>query len=199
MKRGIKIAAIHFYSFPYTGERSKKKVIDLAETISVYNQGNIRILVVNFTAIQDEIRKHCPEEYRVTIMRRMMLRIAEQIARKEGAKVLLTGESVGQVASQTIESMSVISQACSILQLRPLACMDKVEIIDIARQIKTYDISILPFEDCCSLFLPHHPATRPNLESVVQAETGVDWNTLIENAIREVEIINITAPNEHNS
>jgi len=104
-------------------------VIDLAEKISVYNQGNMRLFVVNFTAIQDEIRKHCPEEYRVTIMRRMMLRIAE-IAKKEGAKVLLTGESEGQVASQTIESMSVISQACSILQLRPLACMDKVEIMD---------------------------------------------------------------------
>jgi len=198
MKRGIKISAIHFFSYPYTGERSKKKVVDLAEKISVYNQGSMRLFVVNFTSIQDEIRKHCPEEYRVTIMRRMMLRIAEQAAQKDGAKVLLTGESVGQVASQTIESMSVISQSCSMLQLKPLACMDKVEIMDKARQIGTYDISILPFEDCCSLFLPRHPATKPNLNSVVKAEAGVDWNVFIDIAVREVEIIKITSPQEYN-
>lgn len=198
MKRGIKISAIHFFSYPYTGERSKKKVVDLAEKISVYNQGSMRLYVVNFTSIQDEIRKHCPEEYRVTIMRRMMLRIAEQAAQKDGAKVLLTGESIGQVASQTIESMSVISQSCSMLQLKPLACMDKVEIMDKARQIGTYDISILPFEDCCSLFLPRHPATRPNLNSVVKAEAGVDWNVFIDIAVREVEIIKITSPQEYN-
>lgn len=198
MKRGIKISAIHFFSYPYTGERSKKKVVDLAEKISVYNQGSMRLYVVNFTSIQDEIRKHCPEEYRVTIMRRMMLRIAEQAAQKDGAKVLLTGESIGQVASQTIESMSVISQSCSMLQLKPLACMDKVEIMDKAREIGTYDISILPFEDCCSLFLPRHPATRPNLNSVVKAEAGVDWNVFIDIAVREVEIIKITSSQEYN-
>ncbi len=190
MKRGIKLAAVHFFSYPYTGERSKKKVVDLAERLATYNQGNLRLLIVNFTAIQDQIRENCPEEYRVTIMRRMMLRIAEQLAQKDGAQVLITGESVGQVASQTIESMKAISQACSMLQLRPLACLDKVEIMEKARQIETYDISILPFEDCCSLFLPRHPATRPKLNSVLKAETGIDWTPLIKQAVAEVEVIN---------
>ncbi|MEA4924651.1 MAG: tRNA uracil 4-sulfurtransferase ThiI [Syntrophomonadaceae bacterium] len=191
MKRGIKLAAVHFFSYPYTGERSKKKVVDLAEKLATYNQGGLHLFIVNFTAIQDQIRENCPEEYRVTIMRRMMLRIAEQLASKDGAQVLITGESVGQVASQTIESMSTISQACSMLQLRPLACLDKVEIMEKARQIETYDISILPFEDCCSLFLPRHPATRPKLNSVLKAETGIDWSPLIEQAAAEVEVINL--------
>jgi thiamine biosynthesis protein ThiI len=197
MKRGIKLQAIHFYSFPYTGERSKKKVIDLASKIAVFNQGQMRLFVINFTPIQDCIKQNCPEKLRVTIMRRMMLRIAEKIAQKEGNKVLITGESVGQVASQTIESMSVISQAASILQLRPLAGWDKTEIIEKARAIDTYDISILPFEDCCSLFLPRHPATKPDLAQVLRAEEGEDWEYLITEATNGAELIEILSPELH--
>jgi thiamine biosynthesis protein ThiI len=197
MKRGIKIAAIHFFSFPYTGERSKKKVLDLAEKIAIYNQNDMQLFIVNFTAIQETIWKHCPEKFRVTIMRRMMLRITEKIADREGALAIITGESVGQVASQTLESMSVIGQACSMLQLKPLVGMDKTEIIDRARKIDTYDISILPFEDCCSLFVPRHPVTRPALNQVIKAEEGSDWETLIEQAVDEVEKLHLVAPTEY--
>lgn len=197
MKRGIKVAAVHFFSFPYTGERSKKKVLDLAEKIAGYNQNEMELFVVNFTNIQETIWKHCPEKFRVTIMRRMMLRISEKIAAREGALAVITGESVGQVASQTLESMSVIGQACSILQLKPLVGMDKSEIIDRAHQINTYDISILPFEDCCSLFVPRHPATRPVLKQVIQAEAGIDWEVLIDQAVEEVEKIHLDAALEY--
>ncbi|HEX3010480.1 MAG TPA: 7-cyano-7-deazaguanine synthase, partial [Syntrophomonadaceae bacterium] len=197
MKRGIKIAAVHFFSFPYTGERSKKKVIDLAEKIAIYNQNDMQLFIVNFTAIQETIWKHCPEKFRVTIMRRMMLRITEKVAKNEGALAIITGESVGQVASQTLESMSVIGQACSMLQLKPLVGMDKTEIIERARKLDTYDISILPFEDCCSLFVPRHPVTRPVLNQVIQAEAGIDWETLIDQAVEEVEKLHLAAPTEY--
>jgi thiamine biosynthesis protein ThiI len=197
MKRGIKITALHFFSFPYTGEQSKKKVIDLSEKIAMYNQNDIQLLIVNFTAIQETIWEHCPEKFRVTIMRRMMLRITERIAKREGALAIITGESVGQVASQTLESMSVIGQSCSMLQLKPLVGMDKTEIIDRARKIDTYDISILPFEDCCSLFVPRHPVTRPALNQVIKAEEGSDWETLIEQAVDEVEKLHLVAPTEY--
>ncbi|MGE5398324.1 MAG: tRNA uracil 4-sulfurtransferase ThiI [Chitinophagales bacterium] len=188
MKRGIKISAIHFHSFPFTSERAKLKVIKLAEKLADYNQ-TLKLFLVNITEIQETILRQCPEKYRVTILRRMMLRIAERIAESNGVQALITGESLGQVASQTIESMSVIGKACNLLILKPLTGMDKVEIIKIAKAIETYETSIMPYEDCCSLFLPKHPVTRPTLQRVLEAEKAAAWDDPLRDAIANVEIV----------
>ena len=158
-KRGIKLTAVHFASPPYTSIRAEKKVIDLLEKVSEY-ASQIKLFIVPFTEIQEKIKKTCPEEFFTLIMRRMMMRISEKIAQNEGCKALITGESLGQVASQTLQAILCTNDAVNIPVFRPLIGMDKDEIIDISRKIETFDISIQPFEDCCTIFVPKHPKTR---------------------------------------
>lgn len=191
MKRGIELEAVHFHSFPFTGEKSKEKVIDLCRVLVRYG-GRINLHVAHFTDIQKEIQKNCPEELRVTIMRRFMFRMAQLLAEKNNALVLITGESVGQVASQTLESMVAINEVTRMPVLRPLVGFDKGQIVDLAQQIGTYDISIQPYEDCCTLFLPKHPSTRPKLEKVHAAEEGLDICGLIEGALEKTETLSFT-------
>ncbi|HBT20127.1 MAG TPA: tRNA 4-thiouridine(8) synthase ThiI [Peptococcaceae bacterium] len=192
MKRGVEITGIHFYSFPFTSERSKEKVVELCRVLAGYG-GPIRLFVVPFTRIQSEIKKNCPEKFYVTIMRRMMFRIAEKICLKEGCTVLFTGENLGQVASQTLESIAVIENVVNIPVLRPLITMDKSEIIEKAKEIGTYDISIQPYEDCCTIFVPKHPATKPKLEEVEKAEEKIlGFENLVEEAVEKAESMSIT-------
>ncbi|MGE5544445.1 MAG: tRNA uracil 4-sulfurtransferase ThiI [Bacillota bacterium] len=190
MKRGIKLSVVHFHSFPYTSERSRLKVIDLAKVLSEFNQG-LNLSIVNMAEIQETIKERCPERFRVTLLRRLMLRISERIARRSHIQTLITGESVGQVASQTLESMTVIGDAIRMLVLRPLAGMDKIEISERAKNIGTYNISILPYDDCCSLFLPRHPVTKPQLNRVQEAEAVVDWEPLLDKAVNNLEIVEL--------
>lgn len=185
-KRGMKLDCIHFHSFPYTGEAAKEKVIELTKKIGEYN-GGINLYVVSFTHIQEAIHKHCPEEFMITIMRRFMMRIAERLAKRYGDQAIITGESLGQVASQTIESITSSNSVVSMPVLRPLIAFDKLDIIDIARKIDTYETSILPYEDCCTVFLPKYPAIRPNLENVVRAESKLDIEGLINEAFEKIE------------
>lgn len=185
-KRGMKLDCIHFHSFPYTGEAAKQKVIDLTKKVGEYN-GGINLFVFSFTHIQEEIHKHCPEEFMITLMRRFMMRIAERLAIQQGDQAIITGESLGQVASQTIESITSSNSVVSMPVLRPLIAFDKIDIIDISRKIDTYETSILPYEDCCTVFLPKFPAIKPNLERVKRAESKLDVEGLIEEAFLNVE------------
>lgn len=189
-KRGVELSAVYYHSVPYTSERAKQKVIDLARVLSEYS-GRIKLYVVPFTKIQQDIYINCPEGQLTILMRRFMMKIAEEIAKRENAKVLVTGESIGQVASQTLESLVVTDDAVDMPVLRPLVGFDKVEIMDLAKEIGTYDISILPYEDCCTVFVPKHPVTRPKLESVKKAEGLLDVDTLIKEALDNLEIIKI--------
>ncbi|MDP4119328.1 MAG: tRNA uracil 4-sulfurtransferase ThiI, partial [Bacillota bacterium] len=161
-RRGLKLEAVNFFSYPYTSERAKEKVLDLAKIVSEYS-GRIKVHVVPFTDIQIAIKNNCPQEYLTIIMRRIMTRISDIIAKKREVSVLITGESLGQVASQTLQSMVVTSEVTDMPILRPLVGMDKIEIMDYARKIGTYETSILPYEDCCTLFVPRHPDTKPKL------------------------------------
>lgn len=190
MKRGIEIEAVHFHSFPFTGEKSLEKVRDLCRALTAYT-ARIKLHVVYFTDIQKDIQKNCPEELRVTIMRRMMFRLAGRIAGRREALALVTGESVGQVASQTLESMRVINQVIDLPVLRPLVGMDKLEIIHRAQEIGTYDISVLPYEDCCTLFLPKHPATRPRPEQAEEAEKPLAVEDLLAGALERTVVEDI--------
>jgi thiamine biosynthesis protein ThiI len=190
MKRGVEIVGLHFHSYPFTSQRSKEKVIDLSRVLTNYCD-NIKLYVNHFTEIQKEIRKKCDEKYYVTIMRRMMFRIAHKIAEKEKALAIFTGENLGQVASQTLESMRAINEVTDIPVLRPLITMDKQEIIKYAYNINTYDISILPYEDCCTLFLPKYPATRPDVKSVRKEEEALNIDQLIDDSMEKTEIINV--------
>ncbi|MGB9663074.1 MAG: tRNA uracil 4-sulfurtransferase ThiI [Moorellaceae bacterium] len=190
LKRGLELTALHFHSFPFTGERSKEKVVELCRVLAGF-AGSLRLVVAPFTAIQKAIRQSCPEELYITIMRRMMFRIAEQVAHREGALALLTGESLGQVASQTLESIAVINKVVQLPVLRPVISWDKTEIVELARKIGTYEISIQPYEDCCTLFVPRHPATRPRLEKVERAEENLDVEGLMEECLENLEIIEI--------
>ncbi|MED4353847.1 tRNA 4-thiouridine(8) synthase ThiI [Schinkia azotoformans] len=191
MKRGVKIEAVHFHSPPFTNERAKQKVLDLAGKLTKYG-GRIRVHIVPFTEIQQEIHKAIPSSYTMTAMRRMMLRIAEQIAVKNNALAIATGESLGQVASQTIESMNTINEVTNYPIIRPLIAMDKLEIIDIAHAIDTYDISIRPYEDCCTIFLPSDPKTKPKKDRINYYETKLgNIDELIEAAVTNVETIDI--------
>lgn len=185
-KRGMKLDCIHFHSFPYTGEAAKEKVIDLAKKIGEYN-GGINLYVVSFTHIQEAIHEKCPEEFMITLMRRFMMRIAERLAIQQGDQAIITGESLGQVASQTIESITSSNSVVKMPVLRPLIMFDKIDIIEISRKIDTYETSILPYEDCCTVFLPKFPAIKPNLEKVIQAENKLDVEGLIEQAFLKVE------------
>lgn len=190
LKRGLELTGLHFHSFPFTSERSKEKVIDLCRVLARY-AGSFRLIVAPFTAIQKAIRQSCPEELYVTIMRRMMFRIAEKVAHREGALALLTGESLGQVASQTLESIAVINRVVELPVLRPVISWDKTEIIELARKIGTYEISIQPYEDCCTLFVPRHPATKPRLEKVERAEENLDVEGLMQECLDNLETIEI--------
>lgn len=189
-KRGVKLIAVHFYSFPFTSERAKEKVVDLIKILSQY-AGPIKLFVVPFTKIQTEIRQKCDERQTTLIMRRFMMKIAEEIAIREDAKALVTGESIGQVASQTLDSLTVTNAAVNMPVFRPLIGMDKQEIIEISCKINTYETSILPYEDCCTIFVPKHPETRPKLEKILQSEKNLDEKRLIEDAIHSIEIINL--------
>jgi len=183
-KRGLRLNAIHFASPPYTSPRAEMKVKTLLSKVACYS-GCINLAIVPFTEIQDEIAKHCPEDYFTLIMRRMMMRISERIARKEGSLALITGESLGQVASQTLPALVTTDAVANMPVLRPLIGMDKEEIVRISRVIDTFETSILPYEDCCTVFTPKHPKTRPTLPQCEEAESGLDIETLIEKAIAE--------------
>lgn len=190
-KRGMSIDCLHFHSYPYTNMQAKEKVIDLTKQLSLYTCGT-KLHVVSVTHIQEEIHKKCNGEYMVTLLRRFMMRIAEKIANRCGAQCLVTGESLAQVASQTIEGMTSSNSVIEKLPvLRPLCGFDKNEIIDRSRAIGTYETSIEPYEDCCTVFLPKHPVTRPKLSDVLAEEEKLDVKSLIEEALNSVEIINL--------
>jgi len=187
-KRGVEIEAIHFASPPYTSDRSLQKVISLLKKMAIFAaKGEIKLHIVSFTKLQEEIHKHIPDAYEMTIMRRMMYRIADGIAKKRKIMVLANGESLGQVASQTLASMNAINAVTSMPVIRPLATYDKLEIIEIAQKIATYETSILPFEDCCTIFVPKNPATNPTQELCEKYEARVDLIDLIIECIENVE------------
>ncbi len=190
MKRGVKLEALYFHSFPFTGDRAKEKVIDLARILSKYG-GKIKLHIGYFTDIQKAIKEKVPTRFNVTIMRRMMYRMAEKIARKRNLQVLITGESIGQVASQTLENLTVINRVVDMPVIRPLVGYDKQEIIKEARKIKTYDISIQPYEDCCTVFVPDHPVTRPDTKETRNAEKNLEIKSLISSALTKSETVNI--------
>ncbi|RBP68368.1 thiamine biosynthesis protein ThiI [Alkalibaculum bacchi] len=187
-KRGVEIVGVHFHSYPYTSDRAREKVIELARIMSSYT-GPMKLYVVSFTDIQQEQLLKCNEKYTTLLMRRGMMKIAERIAYMEGAMSLVSGESLGQVASQTMESINATNNAVELPVFRPLIGMDKNEIIDIAQKIETFETSILPFEDCCTVFVPKHPETRPKLEKVLEEEAKADVGELIEEAIKNAEIL----------
>ena len=189
-KRGVKIDAVHFSSPPYTSERSKEKVIKLARIISQYT-GPFKLYIVNFTIPQLEIYEKCPHEQLTIIMRRIMMKISEKIAIKNKSTALITGESIGQVASQTLESLLVTDDAASIPVIRPLIAMDKDEIVDISRKINTFETSILPFEDCCTVFVPKHPDIKPILSRILKSEENLDIEKIISDSLENIEVINI--------
>ncbi|MBE6115797.1 MAG: tRNA 4-thiouridine(8) synthase ThiI [Erysipelotrichaceae bacterium] len=190
MKRGVEIECIHYASMPYTSQEALNKVKELARIISGY-QGRIKLHIVPFTKTQLEIYRNCDEQYAITIMRRMMYRIAQKIAEKNNCLAIVNGESIGQVASQTLESMSVINKVVDIPVIRPVVTYDKLEIIDLANNIGTYDVSILPYEDCCTIFTPKNPVTRPHINKVVNQEERFNWEPLIEEAADTTETLMI--------
>ncbi|MCR4925269.1 MAG: tRNA 4-thiouridine(8) synthase ThiI [Clostridiales bacterium] len=194
-KRGIELTAIHFASPPYTSERAELKVVQLLQQVSKYS-GRMSMLVVPFTQIQEQIKDNCPEELFTLIMRRAMMRTANIIAQKQNCAALITGESVGQVASQTISALACTDAVAQMPVFRPLIGMDKDEIVAISRKIETFDISIQPYEDCCTVFTPKHPKLKPSIEELEKAEELIPLDSLIEKAIEEVKIIPIFANKE---
>ena len=190
LKRGMKLDAIYFEAIPHTSIEARNKVISLSKKLAEYCD-SINLHVVNFTPIQEEIYKNCREDYCITIMRRMMYRIASELCKKYNGLVIVNGESIGQVASQTLTSMSVINSVTNIPVIRPVACMDKIEIMDVARKIDTYDISIIPYEDCCTVFVPKHPVINPKLDVAIKEENKFDYESLIEEAINSINTIKI--------
>lgn len=191
IKRGVKLEAVYFESPPHTSDLAKDKVLKLAKKLALYNNTYIKVHVINFTPIQEAILKNIPHEYLITIMRRMMYRISKRIALMENCKILVNGESIGQVASQTLNSMSVINNVVDIPVIRPVACLDKLEIIDIAKKIDTYETSILPYIDCCTIFVPDHPVINPELDKCVEYETLIPYEDLIKEAIKTKEVIKV--------
>ena len=187
-KRGMSLRAIHFHSFPYTSLQAKQKVLDLARLVKKYTL-RMTVDVVSFTEIQTAIHEKCPEEYMITIMRRFMMRIAEKLARINGCGAVVTGESLGQVASQTLESITSTNSVATIPVFRPLIGFDKEEIIEIAERIGTFKTSILPYEDCCTIFLPKKPVTKPRLDAVLKVESVLDVDTLVDNAMKNIETV----------
>lgn len=185
-KRGMNIEAIHFHSYPFTSERAKEKVLDLTKILAGYC-GRIKVHCINLLEIQQAINENCPEEQMTILSRRFMMKIAERLAREVKADVLITGENIGQVASQTVQGLVVTDNAVEIPVMRPLIAMDKVDIMEIAQKIGTFETSIQPFEDCCTVFLPKHPSTKPKLESIKESESHLDVEGLIENAMSGME------------
>lgn len=198
MKRGVAIECIHYASPPYTSNAALEKVLDLARSVSRY-QGHIRVHIVPFTDMQLAIYQNCDESYAITIMRRMMYRIAEQICEKQKCLAIVNGESIGQVASQTLESMQVINQVTQMPVIRPVVAMDKLEIIAIAKKIHTYDISIQPFEDCCTIFTPKNPVTKPTLRKAEKMEARFDYGSLLKEVVEKTEFIDIYPESKKNS
>ncbi len=189
-KRGMKLAAVHFHSYPYTGEAAKEKVITLGKMISEYSAG-MTLYVVKFTEIQEEIHKKCSEEFMITMMRRFMMRITERLANYHGGQAIITGESLGQVASQTTESITSSNSVVTMPVFRPLIAFDKLETIEIANKIGTYETSILPYEDCCTVFLPKFPAIKPRMDRVLKEESRLDVEELIKRAMQNIEVIEL--------
>ena len=185
-KRGVIVDMIHFYSYPYTSPEAKEKVLDLARLLVPYT-GKTCVHVVPFTKIQEELRRSCPENLFTILMRRFMMRIACRVAEKNGIQALVTGESVGQVASQTLEAMACTNAVCTVPVLRPVVGMDKEEIVRISRKIGTFETSILPYEDCCTVFTPKHPRTKPKVEELVEAEQNLDIDAMVEEAVAGIE------------
>ncbi|UOR11919.1 tRNA uracil 4-sulfurtransferase ThiI [Halobacillus amylolyticus] len=195
LKRGVELEAIHFHSPPYTSERAKQKVLDLASELSKYGN-KIKVHIIPFTAIQEKIHRETPEGYSMTIMRRMMMRISAQIAKQQEILSLTTGESLGQVASQTMESMNAINEVTNLPIIRPLAAMDKLEIIGVSRKINTYDLSVLPYEDCCTIFVPKAPKTKPTREKASYYESTVEFSQDIADAIEQSYIVEVNGNEE---
>lgn len=193
LKRGVDIECLYFESPPHTSMEAKNKVLQLANIINDYS-GNIKVSIVPFTKLQEAIYKTVPDSYIITIMRRMMYRIAERAAKKHKCKIIINGESIGQVASQTLDSMVVINQVTQMPVIRPVACMDKLEIIEVAKKIATYETSILPFEDCCTIFLPKHPIIHPELKKCIEYESHFDFEALIEECVDKIETITNLKP-----
>ena len=189
-KRGVRLIPVHFFSFPYTSQQAKEKVIELGKILTDYC-GKMTMEVVPFTHIQEEIRDKCPEEYFTLVMRRFMMRIAERIAKANGASAIVTGENLGQVASQTMEAMASTQAVTDLPVLQPLIGMDKEDIVRIARKIGTFETSILPYEDCCTVFTPKHPKTRPTVAEVAEVESVLDIEALVEEAYKGIERIKL--------
>lgn len=195
LKRGIHVEAVYFEAIPHTSLEAREKVISLCKKLSVYTN-NVKLHIVPFTVLQEEIYKKCDSEYIITIMRRMMYRITERLARRKGALAIVNGESVGQVASQTLTSMNVINNVTNFPVIRPVACLDKLEIIDIAKKIDTYDISILPYEDCCTVFVPEHPVINPDLNYAKNEEDKIDYETIIKDIMHNIKTITVRENDE---
>ena len=189
-KRGVKLEMVHFFSPPYTSDEAKEKVLSLAKLLVPWC-GRLTVQIVPFTEIQEEIRRNCPEEFFTLIMRRFMMRISQRVADQVKAKALVTGENLGQVASQTMEALRVTEDVVDLPVLRPLIGMDKEEIVRLSRKIGTFDTSILPYEDCCTVFTPRHPRTKPNLDEVREAEAVLDIEGLIDRAMTNREFVRI--------
>ena len=189
-KRGMLIEAVHFHSYPYTSQRAQEKVEDLARIIAQYC-GRFKMNVINLLPIQEQIVENCPEEETTILVRRFMMRIAEKVAQKSGCTMLITGENLGQVASQTAEALVVTDATVKMPVMRPLIALDKVDIIQKAKDIGTFETSIMPYEDCCTVFLQKHPATRPKLEKILESESKLDVDALVEAAVEKMEIIDI--------
>lgn len=190
-KRGLSLEMVHFFSYPYTSEKAKEKVLQLAKELTPWC-GRLMVHVVPFTEIQEILRDSCPEELFTLVMRRFMMRISEKIAQRIGAKALITGECLGQVASQTMEAMAVTGQATTLPVLRPLVGMDKEEIIQIARKVGTFETSILPYEDCCTVFTPRHPRLRPTMGEISYAEQDLDIEAMVLRAVEGTERITVS-------
>ena len=194
-KRGVRLIPVHFFSFPYTSEAAKEKVVELAQELTAWC-GKMRLCIVPFTHIQEEIRDKCPEAYFTILMRRFMMRIADRIAADNGCGALVTGENLGQVASQTMSAMAVTENVCARPVLRPLIGFDKEEIVRLARRIGTFETSILPYEDCCTVFTPRHPELRPTVAKAEEAERALDVGALVEEAVRDAEHLTLEVGGE---
>ena len=194
-KRGVEIESVHFFSYPYTSQLAKEKVLELARLVTRYS-GKMTVNIVSFTEIQEAIRDNCPEEYFTLIMRRFMMDISQRLAREDGCGALVTGENLGQVASQTMEAMTVTGAVVEMPVFMPLVGMDKEEIVTIARKIGTLETSILPYEDCCTVFTPKHPKTKPTLGQVLHAERKLDREALIARALESVEKVKVAYHDE---
>lgn len=195
IKRGIKLECIYFEAPPHTSKEAKNKVLELARQLSIYNDNYVKVHIINFTEIEEAIYKNIPNDYLITIMRRMMYRISAIIANRSNCKVLVNGESIGQVASQTLNSMSCINETIKMPVIRPVACFDKLEIIELAKKINTYATSILPYEDCCTIFVPKHPVINPNLSKCYEYEELINYKDMIHTAIKNQEVITVKPDN----